>query len=273
MLKRILKAILSFLPPFMRPTLIRMYYTLPFFLKIPVIVLPRALYLRFTNRRLPRKTESDLNNIMHNLDYWVFNHSGVLKHDSNGYLPADLMLERQSPNVGIQQVREEIAEFAKILLLKDLKNSILEIGLGNNGGTHMLWRYIFNTIVSVELDIERIIRFKLSEWLDSRSKVIMGDAHKPRTQRKVRNYLDSVDVLFIDGGHRYEEVSEDWAIYHDLVRPGGIVAFHGSVSKFLDFGIARFLEDLSRGLVDGRRYTLHHIVHSANTGISYYEQS
>ena len=153
MLKRMLKAILLFVPPFMRPALLKLYIVIPIFLKIPVIVLPRAVYLRLSNRHLPRKTESDLESIMHNIDHWVLKHSGVLNQGSTGYLPADFTYEMVPLNAGIQQVREEIYEFAQILLNRETKNRILEIGLGNNGGTHILWRYIFDTVVTVEIDL------------------------------------------------------------------------------------------------------------------------
>lgn len=37
---------------------------------------------------------------------------------------------------------------------------------------------------------------------------------------------ESVDFLFIDGGHTYDEVQSDFEMYGQLVRPGGVVAFH-----------------------------------------------
>lgn len=39
-----------------------------------------------------------------------------------------------------------------------------------------------------------------------------------------------VDVLFIDGDHRYDGVSRDFALYSPLVRPGGLIAFHDIVT-------------------------------------------
>jgi len=35
-----------------------------------------------------------------------------------------------------------------------------------------------------------------------------------------------IDLLFIDGDHRYEGVRKDFEMYSPLVRKGGIVAFH-----------------------------------------------
>lgn len=42
----------------------------------------------------------------------------------------------------------------------------------------------------------------------------------------VSHLMPSVDFLFIDGGHDYDTVLDDWNNYGRLVRPGGIVAFH-----------------------------------------------
>lgn len=265
MLKRILKAILSFLPPFMRPVFTRLYYD--------TIMLPKVLYLRLTCRRISKNKECDLDSIMSSLDRWAFKHSGIFKHSSNGYISADIVPGMGHPPDSISQVRQEIAEFVKILLLKDLDNNILEIGMGDNGGTHILWRHIFNTVVTIEISPDFVKKFKRSEWLDSRSIIVTGRSEDPGTLKRVRAYLDSVDVLFIDGDHSYEAVARDWAIYHNLVRPGGLVAFHDSACRLLDYGVARFLDDLSVGTVDGKCYALNHIVHSDNVGISYYEQS
>lgn len=103
--------------------------------------------------------------------------------------------------------------------------------------------------------------------------LITGRSEDSGTLERVRACLDSIDVLFIDRDHSYEAAARDWSIYHNLVRPGGIVAFHDNASRLLDFGVARFLDKLSAGSVDGNCYALHYIIHSDHVGISYYEQS
>ena len=40
---------------------------------------------------------------------------------------------------------------------------------------------------------------------------------------------DRFDFLFIDGDHEYEGVRADFLAYYDLVRPGGLIAFHDIV--------------------------------------------
>lgn len=56
-----------------------------------------------------------------------------------------------------------------ILLNKNLGKNILEIGLGSTGDTHILWRHIFDTGVTAELNPQWVKEFRLSERLDSRS--------------------------------------------------------------------------------------------------------
>jgi predicted O-methyltransferase YrrM len=35
-----------------------------------------------------------------------------------------------------------------------------------------------------------------------------------------------IDLLFIDGGHKYEEVKADYESWAKFVKPGGVIAFH-----------------------------------------------
>ncbi len=208
----------------------------------------------------------DLETIMSDLDAWVS------RHGKDGYVAEDFIPEENHGlDHGIQQVRSEIREFVRVLLSKGLHGSILEIGLGDHGGTHILWRSIFDRVVTIEKSDDLIKRFKHSESLDSRSLIIMGASQDPRTLKRIKRVLNSIDVLFIDGDHEYEAVYRDWVMYHGLVRPGGSIAFHDSICKQPHVGVAAFLEKLSNGEVDGKRHRLRHIVYSCEVGISYEE--
>jgi len=92
---------------------------------------------------------------MRYLDRWVSKRG---KYLSEYYI---LGLELQ--NQGIQQVRKEISEFIRIILLKGLKNNILEIGLGYHGGTHMLWRHLFKQVFTIEYDPLLVKSFRQKE--------------------------------------------------------------------------------------------------------------
>jgi len=58
--------------------------------------------------------------------------------------------------------------------------------------------------------------------------LLKEDSHKEETVRKLKDILGGgmIDLLFIDGDHRYEGVRKDFEMYSPLVRKGGIVAFH-----------------------------------------------
>jgi hypothetical protein len=228
--------------------------------------LPRSLYSRINCMSHPRKTKRDLDTIMRDLDLWVS------KHGDGIYVAEDFVpVPGHGLDHSIQQVRREISEFVRILLLKGLDNTILEIGVGVHGGTHILWRHIFKRVVTIERSIGTVLNLRVNEWLDNRSTVIVGSSQDHSTLERVQACLDSVDVLFLDGDHSYEGVAKDWAMYHGLVRPGGIVVFHDSICTFPPYGIAKFLGDLSQGLIDNKCHILHHIVFSGQVGISYEE--
>lgn len=56
----------------------------------------------------------------------------------------------------------------------------------------------------------------------------------------------SVDFAFIDGDHTYEGVKADFLNYGNLVRPGGVIAFHDilPVSEFPDIQVFRFWQEI-----------------------------
>ena len=62
--------------------------------------------------------------------------------------------------------------------------------------------------------------------------------------------------LFIDGDHTSEGVKRDWEMYSQLVRPGGLVAFHDIASSYDDTQVARFWNEL-KGTVDAHEFVLH----------------
>lgn len=55
---------------------------------------------------------------------------------------------------------------------------------------------------------------------------------------------ESVDLIFIDGGHKYKECYEDAIVYYKILKPNGIMAFHDYESKI------RVLESVKRAVDD-----------------------
>ena len=55
---------------------------------------------------------------------------------------------------------------------------------------------------------------------------------------------DAIDFLHIDGRHDYDSVKADFGAWRRHVRPGGLVAFHDTVSHLKTVG--RFVAELAR---------------------------
>ncbi len=63
-----------------------------------------------------------------------------------------------------------------------------------------------------------------------------------------------VGLVFIDGGHEYEEVKADWLHFFDLVDPSGYILLHDyqsfpGVTKFIDEDIALPIIDRGGSIV------------------------
>ena len=80
----------------------------------------------------------------------------------------------------------------------------------------------------------------------------------------------NLDMLFVDGDHRYEGVLVDWLLYNHLVSPGGLIAFHDAVAGISHAGVPKLLEQLSAGIIDGVKRDIKRIVYSKDCGIAYY---
>lgn len=63
-------------------------------------------------------------------------------------------------------------------------------------------------------------------------KLIDMNSQLPQALATLQHALEGrqIDLLFIDGDHRYEGVKHDFETYAPLVRPGGMVAFHDIVT-------------------------------------------
>ena len=83
----------------------------------------------------------------------------------------------------------------------------------------------------------------------------------------------NLDMLFVDGDHRYEGVLVDWLLYNHLVSPGGLIAFHDAVAGISHAGVPKLLEQLSAGIIDGVKRDIKRIVYSKDCGIAYYVQA
>lgn len=216
---------------------------------------------------------------MEQLDAWVDRH-GNGRYERGDVIPMeDFMIP---DDAGIQQDRSEIQEFVSLLLSRGRLGSVLEIGLGYYGSTHVLWRLLFDKVTTIEKSHERVRTFGTNlrtfhqRWVldDHRSAFLIGMSFDPATIQKAYQHLaGGVDLLFIDGDHQYASVLTEWLLYSPLVKPGGLIAFH-DIGLTIEghYGVPEFLEKLSHGDLDGQRRTLQRICHTKHLGIAFYEQ-
>lgn len=121
------------------------------------------------------------------------------------------------PLPAVHQVRRELQ-----LLLDELEirthNSCLQLGMGLCDASHEVWRRLFPEVVTLDL---RICKYNdhTHEGLDTHSAEAIVYASS----------FGMFDFLFIDAGHTYNDVYQDFRSFSPLVRSGGIIAFHDAL--------------------------------------------
>jgi predicted O-methyltransferase YrrM len=166
------------------------------------------------------------------------------------------------------QVEDEIVQ-----LVEDVRKiqprRVLEIGT-SMGGTLYLWTRLATedaTIISADLPAGKFgggysrLRTPIYRKFGRAGQdvhLLRVDSHDPATRQNIERILDGnpIDFLFIDGDHSYEGVRQDWEMYHDLVRPGGLVAFHDIALNYEDTQVKRFWDELKPN-VKHREYAYH----------------
>ncbi len=141
--------------------------------------------------------------------------------------------------LGAIQIPEELCSLVD--LLREAKpNNVMEIG-SEAGGTFWLWCKLASGL-KISLDKpdgeSGSWKFVDSNALAARTEkfntfapsvsVVTGDSHSPVILARVRSVLagELLDFLFIDGDHSYDGVKADFQQYRELVRRGGLIAFH-----------------------------------------------
>ncbi len=223
-----------------------------------------------------------MTDIMKELDKWV-----SLRGTGN-YIGADYTSENVGfglhESFGIQQEREEIKEFISFLSGLENRGSCLEIGLGYFGSTHFVWRHLFDRVLTIEYQRDRVFDFRtnMADFYgkhvlsDGKSSFFFGYSNESHIVAKVKKEIEEntsapkLDMLFIDGDHEYKSILTDWLIYKHFVKPGGLIGFHDSISTVQGAGVKKFLNEIRSGSFDGKKYDIKEIVSSKECGIAYY---
>ncbi len=147
-------------------------------------------------------------------------------------------LNRKPP---LWQIRDEITELLRITFRKSVKIG-LEIGTAGGGTLFLFSRTFAPDAIMISIDLPhgefgggypvyKIPIFKLMVRWRQRTYFIRANSHLSETYKKVEQILGDklLDFVFIDGDHTYEGVERDFELYYELVRNGGIIAFHDIV--------------------------------------------
>jgi predicted O-methyltransferase YrrM len=107
---------------------------------------------------------------------------------------------------------------------------VCEIGTLAGGTTLLLSRTLpsVNLIIGVDIYIENRPRLQRLRPVEQNMHLLNGSSYAASTVRRVEKILRErkLDLLFIDGDHRYEGVKKDFQTYSRLVRENGLVVFH-----------------------------------------------
>lgn len=110
---------------------------------------------------------------------------------------------------------------------------LCEIGTFDGGTSLLLGRFLptVETMLCIDLYVKNKELLRLLAPPARRLGFFDMPSHAPDTLDRVAKFLRGrmIDVLFIDGDHRYEGVRQDFLRYRRFVRDGGLIFFHDIV--------------------------------------------
>lgn len=116
------------------------------------------------------------------------------------------------------------------LIAESRPRVLCEIGTFD-GGTSLLFSRFLPTVenmLCIDLYVKNKAFLKLLAPPKQSLYFLDMPSYTDATVNKVRKHLNGkmIDVLFIDGDHRYEGVKKDFLYYRSLVREGGLILLH-----------------------------------------------
>lgn len=147
---------------------------------------------------------------------------------------------------GAIQKQTELQQLIDLIESRPQAETIMEIGT-SVGGTLWLWCQLAAPnafIISADLpsgpfggvtNEEHLPKLLNYTTHQQRMQLFRGDSHKPEMLTQTKRVLGDreLDILFIDGDHTLEGVTQDWETFSPLVRSGGLVIFHDIVDHAL----------------------------------------
>ena len=157
------------------------------------------------------------------------------------------------------QVEDEIVALLDELRSRGVQRAV-EIGTARGGTLALLLRALPTSAHLVSVDLQfgafgggyphwKIPLFHALALGGPKLTLLRGSSQTPEMRRRVEHTLGGqADFVLIDGDHSYEGAAKDFALYRDLVRPGGIIAFHDIVpgSERAVGGVPRLWQELKQ---------------------------
>ncbi len=146
---------------------------------------------------------------------------------------------RRHMAAGSCQIPWEIESAIKLIASKRPR-TICEIGTFDAGTSLLFCRFVqtLEAVLCIDLYVKNKEILKLLAPSTQRLQFFDMPSYSPETVNKVEKSLNGrgIDVLFIDGDHRYEGVRQDFLCYRPFVNEGGLILFHDIVE---DHGAGR----------------------------------
>lgn len=160
---------------------------------------------------------------------------------------------------GAMQKEKELSGLIDLLKNRKLTN-VLEIGTAK-GGTLLAWCKVATDdahIISLDLpggdfgggyDSRYTALYRSYGKRKQIISFLRGNSHEKTNFEKAKALLKNqqLDFLFIDGDHSYLGVKRDFNIYSNLVKKGGVIAFHDiCVHKNTSCEVDKFWDEIKR---------------------------
>jgi predicted O-methyltransferase YrrM len=136
------------------------------------------------------------------------------------------------------QNRVELERLLRLVLARRPR-CVVEIGSARGGSLYCLTQVAARDALIVSIDLPggpcgggqtelECEVFRSFAGAEQRLTCVRGPSCEARTRQALQGVLDGrpIDVLFIDGDHRYDSVKADFFGYCELVRPGGLIVLH-----------------------------------------------
>ena len=150
--------------------------------------------------------------------------------ESSRAISADECFAFAQAHFGVGPVQHAV-EINGLLELARESNAqvVCEIGSRDAGTSVLLSRVLRpNTLIVMDLYAKNRWRLRRAAPPGQAVYVIDGDTTRPMTVSRLRRRLGGrkLDLLLIDGDHRWDGVRQDFINYREFVREGGLIAFH-----------------------------------------------